>query len=490
MAYLKDYKHDIFISYCHSDNLKQFDEPLGWVENFYQNLRPSLVKLMGSKKLTIWWDEKGLDGNTLFDDTIADALKHSAILICLNSPSYLNSEYCKKELDLFHKHYKDKTPGINIGNRSRILNVLLYNIPYTEWPPEFGGAAGFPFHDAVEEDEKGHPFTFNDGKFKNTFLDFCDSVSKLIEEFHELIEKPEPLPPPVFDIFFGEVSDSLRNTRKRTIAELKKQNIEIIPDIPPPFEKDKHEAAVNEKLENAELSVHLLDQFPGKNIDGEDALWYPQKQAELSLLTSKPKFIWVPADLNIETIEEETYRTFLRDLENGNLPATGIKYVRGSKSEVTQQVIDMAKNMQPKSDGQVSVLLDTHYNDQLYAWELYKGLLENEIQPFINPQEGDPKKNVNMLEERIRQVRKLIFFYGKISHEWVIERMKAAVQLVVENNYPIKEFFVLMLPPHKDPGQLILEQKAIRINVINNSDTPQLDPNVLQQFFKSIKAVS
>ena len=117
-------------------------------------------------------------------------------------------------------------------------------------------------------------------------------------------------------------------------------------------------------------------------------------------------------------------------------------------------------------------------------------MLENEIKPFINPQEGDPKKNVNMLEERIRQVSKLVFFYGKISREWVIERMKAAVQLVVENKYPIKEFFVLMLPPHKDPDQLTLEQKAIRINVINNSDTPHLDPNVLQQFFKSIKAVS
>ena len=101
-----------------------------------------------------------------------------------------------------------------------------------------------------------------------------------------------------------------------------------------------------------------------------------------------------------------------------------------------------------------------------------------------------PKKNASILEDRIRQVSKLIFFYGKISRDWVIERMKAAVQLVVENNYPIKEFFVLMLPPHKDPDPITLQQSAVRINVINSSDARQLDMNSLQPFFNSVKALS
>lgn len=502
MAYIEGYKHDIFISYCHSDNLKQFDEQLGWVENFYQNLRTSLLKSIGSKDVTIWWDEKGLDGDTLFDDSIADALKNSAILICLNSPSYLNSEYCKKELGLFYKHAKDGSQGIKVGDRSRILNVLLYNIPHQEWPPEFGGTTGFPFHDSVEESEKGHPLTTSDVQFKKKFLTFCDSVSKLIEQFHEVLDKGIPLPPPIFDIFFGDVSDNLRTLRNRTIAgvekqaitELNKHKIEIIPDIPPPYEKNEHEAAVNGKLEKAEFSVHLLDQIPGRNIEGEETLWYPQKQAELSLLTSTPKLIWVPTDLNIETVEEEKYRNFLHDLEDGKLPAAGYKFVRSTKSEVTQQVIDMANELYTRwsglQDGKVKVLLDTHYNDQLYALEVYKNLLDNEIQPLLNSQEGDPQKSESILEDRIRQVSKLIFFYGKISRDWVIERMKAAVQLVVEKKYPIKEFFVLMLPPHKDPGLITLGQSAVRINIINNSDALQLDPDAMQQFFKSIKAVA
>ena len=498
MAYLKDYKYDIFISYCHTDNLIEFDEPHGWIEYFYKNLETSLWKSIGKRNVTIWWDKTRLDGNTLFNESIADALKNSAILICLNSRSYLESLYCKKELDLFYKHAEEKFHSIKVEDRSRILNVLLYNIPRQKWPREFDGTTGFPFHDSVEIDDQGHPFKISSEQFRDKLQSLCDSLVKLIEGFGD----GPPPPPPVFDIFFGDVSDNLRTIRKRaitevekqTINELKKHKIEIIPDIPPPYEKDEHETSVNGKLEKAEFSVHLLDQVPGRNIEGEETLSYPQKQAELSLLTSKPKLIWVPADLNIETIEEEKYRNFLHDLENGNFPATGYKYVRSTKSQVSQLVIDMAKDLYGRwsglQDGKLSVLIDTHFNDQLYALELSKGLLENEIQPFINPQEGDPQKNASILEDRIRQVSKLVFFYGQISRDWVIERMKAAVQLVVSKKYPIKEFFVLMLPPHKDPNSITLDQSAVRINVINNSDALQLDPNALQQIFKSIKAVS
>jgi hypothetical protein len=492
MPFLKDYKHDIFISYCHSDNEKQFDEPEGWIENFYNNLEVCLLKLTGKKNVTIWWDEERLKGNSYFDDSIATALKNSGIMICLNSPSYLNSDYCKLERELFYNNAKDNR-GIKVGDQSRILNVLLYNIPFQEWPNEFSGTSGFAFHRSLEKDKRGFPFEMNSPEFKETFLSFCDTIVQLLQGFDTKPMAPD-ITPPLFDIFFGDVSDNLQSLRKKTVTELKKNNFTIISDIPPPFKKAEHVDLVNKKLEKAEISVHLLDKVPGRNIDGEESEWYPQKQAELSLLTSKEKLIWVPSDLDIEKIEEEKYKTFLQGLENGTFPATGINFIRGLRSEVAKQVIDKANKVKENwcglQDGKVSVLIDTHFNDQLYVSELYDNLVKNDIQPFINSQEGDPQKNVNILEDRIRHVSKLIFFYGRISREWVMERMKAAIQLVVQNGYPIKDFFVLMLPPHKEADLLPIKQNAVKINVINNSDALHLDVNSLQQFFNSIKAVS
>jgi hypothetical protein len=133
------------------------------------------------------------------------------------------------------------------------------------------------------------------------------------------------------------------------------------------------------------------------------------------------------------------------------------------------------------------VLLDTHLNDQLYAIDIGKALLENQIQPFINPQEDDPRKNINLLAERISQVSKLIFLYGTVSRDWVFERMSAALQVIVTKNYPIDDFFIYLVPPHKDPNDISLKQKFLKVSVVNNSDNKVIDKNVLTRFLKNLK---
>lgn len=495
MAYIKGYEYDIFISYSHLDNLKIFDEARGWIEEFYSDLNILLSRRIGmTDAIKIWWDNKKLDGSVLFNDSIAESISQSAIILCLISPGYLESKYCHKELELFYNKARKETIGLHVGNRSRIINVLLNNIPHEKWPKELIGTTGFPFHNAKDHESFGETLDVSEQQFKNELMDLKEAIVKIIEEFKKKeIVSAEP-PKSTFTIYFGDVADSLRAVRRRTITELEKQEFKLVYDIPPPFDEIEHENAVKEKLKETSLSVHLLDQFPGRNIEGEETIWYPQSQAELGLQCAKPQLIWVPADINIESIEEEKYKVFLQDLENGKQPSKNLKYIRGTKSELTQQIIDLVKNIEVQwshpEKGKISVLLDTNYDDQLYALELSKGLLENEIQPFINPQEDDPKKNINILQDRISQVSKLIFFYGRASRDWVKERMNAALQLIITNNYPKKDFFVFMVPPHKDPNDLSLNQQLIKIDVVNNSDALQLDFNALAPFFNSIKAVS
>jgi hypothetical protein len=493
MAYIKGFTYDIFISYSHLDNLRIFDEAHGWIEEFYNDLNILLSRRIGvTDAVKIWWDSKKLDGSVLFDQSIEDSINQSAILLCLTSPGYLKSEYCQKELELFYTKAQKEPTGLSIDNRSRIINVLLNNIPHAKWPKELSGTTGFPFHDAKDSQSYGDTLDVGSEQFKNDLKDLREAIVKLMDAFptEPVVQAPEKK----FTIYFGDVADSLRTIQKRTITELAKQDFNLIYGIPPPFEEAEHEIAVKEKLAESNLTVHLLDQFPGRNIEGEETIWYPQKQAELGLESSKQQLIWVPAEINIETIEEESYKTFLQGLDSGKQSSKNIKYIRGIKSELTQQIADIAKNIQAQwaqpEKGKVSVLLDTHYDDQLYALELSKKLIEIQIQPFINPQEDDPKKNINILGDRISQVNKLIFFYGKVSRDWVIERMKAALQLIVSNNYPKKDFFLFMVPPHKDPDDISLKQQFIKVNVINNSDALQLDFNALLPFFNSIKAVA
>ncbi|HMD00518.1 MAG TPA: hypothetical protein VKH37_10205, partial [Ferruginibacter sp.] len=221
-------------------------------------------------------------------------------------------------------------------------------------------------------------------------------------------------------------------------------------------------------------------------------IWYPQKQAEIALASQNPQLVWVPSESEIETIEEEHYKDFLLNLESGKT-TKAIEFIRGSRSTLAQEIIDhtatikanRAKQQAPTE--KISVLVDTHFNDQVYALDLGKKLLENQIQPFINPQEDDPRKNINLLGDRLSQVKKLIFLYGNVSKEWVLERMSAALQLIITNNYPIEDFFIYMAPPTKEASDINLNQRFLKVNVVDSSKNETIEKDKLEQFLRDLK---
>jgi hypothetical protein len=133
-------------------------------------------------------------------------------------------------------------------------------------------------------------------------------------------------------------------------------------------------------------------------------------------------------------------------------------------------------------------LLDTHLKDQIYAFDLCKILCQNEIQPFLNAQEDDPLKNINLLGDRISQVSKLIFLYGYVSKEWIIQRMTKALQLIIENNYSVDYFYLYLAPPHKEADSIVFGQKLLKLSVFDNSNSQVLNHESIGKFLTDLKA--
>ena len=502
MALIPGYEYDIFISYAHLDNATFPGQTDGWIKQFYENLNLMLAKRFGRMGMVkIWWDSKKLDGSVLFDDSIAEGIKKSAIMISLNSSSYQASDYCKLELETFYNTAKNDGIGLNVKNRSRVIHVLLNNVPYQEWPKELSGTSGFPFHDAKEADDFGDCVDTTSEAFRNEMRNLRDAVWHLLTDFpkeevisNTLNELKSVEEDDAFTIFLGAVSQTLRSPRKRIIAELEKKGFKIIGDVPPPDEAEAHEKAAKEAIQKAQLTIHLLDQYEGAEILGSDGEWFPKKQAEIAMETSVPQMIWMPSEIDYDEVEEPEYKTFLENIEAGNVFNKKYEFIKGPKSSLANEIIVFAEELKDKQheqiveDGPLSVLLDTHFNDQIYAMDLSKALLQNKIQPYINPQEDDPKKNMQMLGDRMSQVKKLIFLYGNSSKEWVIERMNAALQLMLKNNYPIEDFFIYMAPPHKEADDLQINQRLLKINIVNQSKDSSLDTDALDKFLSDLKA--
>jgi len=505
MAYIPGYTFDIFISYAHLDNEKMPGQEEGWIELFYKSLNLKLAQRVGKMDaIKIWWDTKKLDGSKLFDNSIEEGIRNSAIMISLISPGYLQSEYCIKEMELFHSKSKAEKAGLNVGDHSRMIKVLLNNIPYTELPEQFGRATGFPFFKAEDKDDFGDPLETGNPLFTQQLKDLRDSLVEIFSLFPKEQNKETAKAAAgkdadeggeeKFKIYFGEVADTLRSVKKRTIAELEAEGYAVFTGVPPPDEASAHEQKVKELLQKTELSVHLLDQFPGREIEGGDN-FYSQKQTELSMELAPSKLLWLPSDIDLDDIEEESYKNFLKNIEINNNSVLNFQYIKGNKSEITRQIQEYAESVKQskvrqESNQKISILLDTHFSDQQYAFGLGQALLQNNMQPYINPQEDDPRKNMNILADRISMVSKLVFLYGSVSREWVLERMSAALQLIVTNNYPIDDFYVYLAPPHKSSDDIKLNQRFLKINVLNNSSQDTLNAEMLEKFILNLKSTA
>jgi hypothetical protein len=181
MAYLPGFEHDIFISYSHRN--ERGDR---WVSRFYERLNEELGQLAGNLK--VWRDTRRLDGNQAFDQTIKTALENTGLLLVLNSHAFIESDYCQQEVQWFCDKGHNDDWGLQIGDRKRLFNVLLNNLPRNEWHPALSGASGFPFHKVAADDEIAFPLDPTSAKFKNSVQTLAGSLFKTLRSFRQSIE--------------------------------------------------------------------------------------------------------------------------------------------------------------------------------------------------------------------------------------------------------------------------------------------------------------
>lgn len=159
-------------------------------------------------------------------------------------------------------------------------------------------------------------------------------------------------------------------------------------------------------------------------------------------------------------------------------------------ASLVPQILEKLQELEPPSVAEnvaEAVLLDTHLKDQLYALDLSRSLLEHHIQPYINPQEDDPSKNMDLLEARLRAVSVLIILFGSVNEDWVRHRLGAALQLSVIKKLPIKSFCVFSVPPEKQETTLDFNLGPVRVGLIDNSKSGTIEPTSLAPLLQTIR---
>ncbi|RPJ10679.1 MAG: toll/interleukin-1 receptor domain-containing protein [Deltaproteobacteria bacterium] len=487
MAQIPGYEYDIFISYTHDDN-EGFGSRPGWVDNFEDWLNSWLQKRRGMANLKIWRDKKRMHGNTLFDDAIQNALKSSALFFALTSRNYLHSAYCQKEMSWFHQYHGQRPGGLRMGEAFRVFNILLHNVPHQDWPAELKGAAGFSMNDAGGDKHLGEFTSPDDYTFEKQMRSIVDAVESVIQQptAASLPHAGAGHPTDRVVVFMADVPDTLQDFKERLISEVHTHNAEIVTDIPPPLDAAGHSDASNRALAKADFSIHLLDQWPGRKILDRKETTYPREQHEIAFAEKMPQLVWVPPGLDIEAIENDQQRQFLRNCQDRPRELAHYELVKCLQTDFINSVIErIAHCRKPATvqSGNLSYLIDTHQKDQRFAFKLADFLSEKGAAIDFNQESQDPGISLTKFEQSVTQVKNLILISGKVGTAWVVGRIKKTFKVISEQfeseeRSALENIWVFLAPAIGDRAELPLFPPLIHVNILDNSHSESIDPQI------------
>jgi TIR domain len=112
MGYLSNFGEDGFISYAHNDDDVYGPETLGWVTRLRQDLNQRVRTRLGAN-IQLWRDSE-IRNHDVFSNKIFNRLIKTATFISVLSPSFLNSEWCLREVEAFARN-ADNDNGVLIA---------------------------------------------------------------------------------------------------------------------------------------------------------------------------------------------------------------------------------------------------------------------------------------------------------------------------------------------------------------------------------------
>ena len=498
MAYTPGFDYDIFISFSHIDNQTlpgALDEDGGWISQFRHQIEAWLTS-RGFAGLEVWWDFERLGGNTDYDNRIRDDLGRTALFFAIHSHNYRRSAYCEKEMGWFVEQAKVHTAGLSLQGHRRLFNILINNIPYTEWTNSghwtdpLEGTAGFPCHNAKKPDDFGDPIRPKEEsqQFTDALRDIIDCVTITLKTFpKQALPERQSIDNDLPTLFIADVTDSQAKLRKRLIKEIG-DSARILDPIPPPYPAVEHDAAFAKVLHQADLTVHLLGASPGREMDDVEEVSYLQRQADTAAATESATLLWLPDTVTLEMVEDDEHKAWLQSFESGARADQRYQFQRGSREGLISDLLERIERLNEAQtrpgSGSRGILIDPHRQDQSYGFELAAGLsrVHSELDIRITSDADKPADSWSGYSELVTQTQDLVVLFGRVDPGWVKGRVEHAFKVAATQiETTLESIWVLLLPDCSEEQALRRLPKFIRFEILDNRNASHIAEETLRR---------
>ena len=331
-GYLPHFDYDVFISYAHIDNVPVVDGAPGWVDTFHRHFEARLNQYLG-KRARVFRDPR-LQGNTVFDESLVETVKQSGVLITVVSPSFVNSEWCQREMSTFIDHATSSI-GIQVGSTSRIYKVVKLepeNESLQQAPLDyFQTVLGYSFCTVDSATGQMNEIRQDQAEYATVLDDLAHNVSLQLKNMKDIdlstagIPTVLPNTPSKGTIFISKPPSDQSEQREELRRSLEDKGYRVVPDKPLPALTEDIETTIKENLVVADLAVLLLGSKRGSIPDGKEDNERTLNQIQYDALTASDlpatllKRIWLPPGIEHIHPKQESILDQVREDVNTDL---------------------------------------------------------------------------------------------------------------------------------------------------------------------------
>lgn len=463
------FKHDIFVSYAHVDDMPPVGEQLGWVSIFLQSLKIELARKLGRQESFSLWSDCQLSRTDPVTSQLMETLGDSAVLLIMLSPAYIKSDWCRTEMDTFFKIISQRPTPCPM-----VFVVELNRMEETQRPIQLTDILGYKFWALAEKTNQiitlGWP-RLNPGsewydKYHYKLSDLAEDLGKALGRLQKptrqnAMDQGDKLAKGMSTsyepaVFLSEVTDDIEEERDAVMRYLGQAGVKVLPARLYPRDPTDFKRALMQDIAACKLFVQLLSGLPGKK-PPELPQGYARFQHECALEACKTVLQWRNRNLDVTAIRDKQHSALL---QGETVLAVGLEeFKRTIVERVFYEPLQVARKTQ-----KVFVFVNTESSDRPLAKTLFELLEGYGLEVALPLQDGSPREIREDLEKNLLDCDGLIIVYGKTTASWVREQLRQCRKIIYNREQPIKALAVYEGPPE---AKIPLDFKLQSMQVIN-----------------------
>jgi hypothetical protein len=453
MGYLSNFDEDVFISYAHNDDDVFPPEQWGWVTRLHQDLEQRVRSYLGAD-VRLWRDCE-IRNNEDFTKKILNRLIRTATFLSVLSPSFLQRDWCRCELETFTGHAEAQM-GLLIGEeRSRIFKIEKIPVERSALPPTMQATKTYRFFyqpDPAQPNRSKELRPQLGGEYLRRYFEEMDELAKDIAALLKSMAQSSAAgavsaKPNRQIVYVAETTSDLDDKLGELRRDLKDRGYVVIPDRDLPFRADAYKQSVRELLRQAVLSVHLVGAGYGFVPEGETKsnVWLQYELAKEG--GTDPNFfrlIWTPKGVSVSDQRQRDFIDRLND-EAGALRGTDL--LNGKIEELKTVIHDRLAGIRKAQDSPrpqaaspaytgaeprrvagepplVYIMCDAADRKSPALANLRKYLLSEGCEPVLSSQSDSESESLQIHAENLGLCDACLIFYGQAPVAWFEAKLR------------------------------------------------------------------